>query len=105
MVKRQQRTDDGHGLTATGTYTLDQALDAGLFRNAVGYRSSGRPRNWYLTYEDGSVGRAVIVGCWGFELLTLGLSHRRRYDVSADRELGSSTFQLNIRPPRWRDAS
>lgn len=53
-----------------GSYTVDTALDVGLFIDVVGYetRSPGVHR---LVYTDGSRGRAVIT-CHGFELAVLG---------------------------------
>ncbi len=90
-----------------GTFTLDQALDAGILKGAVSYHPSGRSGCWVLRYEDGQVGRAVVV-CYGFELLTIGLAHRRRERAVRSAKGDTARWSPPLttqRPARWRDAS
>jgi len=91
--------------TRGGQYTLDKALEAGLFDGAVSYRSTGRPQSWVLVYTGGQVGRAVVT-CYGFELFTLALSHRQVRDaVVLNDHQQQRQAQLLQRPNRWRQAS
>lgn len=85
--------------TRGGMYTLEQALDIGLLEGAKAYRSTGRPRSWYLLYDGNRIGRA-IVECYGFELLVMGVPHRFTFFQEVNER--SETIELMPkRPPKW----